>query len=397
MIFGGGLNQLGLIMAARELGLVSVVVDPTHSPPGRDMADHFYQVGKEDYDGTRNIAVRHGVAGIVTGQMERPLKLMALLARELGFIFHSPEVVAAATNKYLMKKAFQAHGVPCAAGKLINEFRILDEEEMSAYTYPVVIKPLNWFSSQGVYRVESYPEYRDRIESTLSFSTDGSYLIEEFIEGPEYSAESITYRGQTTTIQYTEKEITPYPCTVEVGHVQPAELTSEQKDRVNELVARAVASLGIDNSVAHTEFKWTSSGLVIIEVGPRSGGDFIGSLLTQASTGINMDKAAIQVALGEEPTLVHTCDCGSAIMYLTLEPGSRILNIEQDWEKISSLPGILEVHLTVKPGHIVEQVTDSSKRSGWVISKSSDGQLAKKYALDALTALKQHILMIKEG
>jgi len=103
LIFGAGINQLTLIEAAKELGLISVVLDPGAEPPGKAKADFFYQVGKDDYKLTREIALKHQVAGIVTGQMENPLRLMARLAEEMGFIFHSPEVIERSTNKYLMK------------------------------------------------------------------------------------------------------------------------------------------------------------------------------------------------------------------------------------------------------------------------------------------------------
>src|SRR5512133_523732 len=92
LIFGAGINQLELIREAKRLGLVTVVIDPQADPPGRHAADYFYRVGGDDYEGTRAIAVKHTVTGIVTGQMERPLRLMARLGEELGLIFHSPEV-----------------------------------------------------------------------------------------------------------------------------------------------------------------------------------------------------------------------------------------------------------------------------------------------------------------
>ncbi len=305
MIFGGSLNQLGLVLAARELGLVSVLVDPSENPLGKKYADHFYQIPAADFDTTRAIALRHRVAGIVTGQMERPLKLMARLARELKLIFHSPELVERATNKYLEKNIFQANGIPCAKGELIKNHRILSEEEIFRFGNPAIIKPLSRFSSQGVFRVENYSSYVQNLDRTLGFSEDGSYLFEEFIEGPEFSAECLSYRGETRVIQFTRKLITPYPNTVEIGHIQPAELSESQKKEIEDLVIRSVASLGIDNSASHVEFKISESGPKIIEIGPRTGGDFIGSLLTLESTGVNMDKAVIQIALGEEPDWDH--------------------------------------------------------------------------------------------
>ena len=106
MIFGAGLNQLELIREARNLGLTTIVIDPQEDPPGKSEADFFYWVDGTDYETTRTIALKHKVSGIVTGQMEKPLRLMARLAQELGFIFNSPEVTERCLDKWLMKGNF---------------------------------------------------------------------------------------------------------------------------------------------------------------------------------------------------------------------------------------------------------------------------------------------------
>jgi len=72
LIFGAGLNQLTLIKAAKDLGVTSVVLDPSADAPGKKLADYFYCVNGKDYDRTKEIAIKHKVDGIVTTQMEKP-------------------------------------------------------------------------------------------------------------------------------------------------------------------------------------------------------------------------------------------------------------------------------------------------------------------------------------
>ncbi|MGK9477937.1 hypothetical protein ACSSV9_14095 [Melioribacter sp. OK-6-Me] len=74
LIFGAGLNQYSLIEASNNLGLISVVVDPNPDAPGKAIADYFYVVAGDDYHTTREIALKHKVAGFVTTQMEKPLR-----------------------------------------------------------------------------------------------------------------------------------------------------------------------------------------------------------------------------------------------------------------------------------------------------------------------------------
>lgn len=391
MVFGAGINQLTLIEAVNDLGHRSLVIDPSPNPPGKAKADIFIQIAKDDYDATKEAAIKYNVSGIVTGQMENPLKLMARLAQELGYIFHSPEVIERSTNKFLMKQAFLEHGIPCAGGRLIHDSKILSREELDGFVYPVIIKPLSAFSSRGVYKIDSYQDYLDKIESTLSFSDDGDYLIEDFIEGQEYSVETITYQGDTTIIQYTEKIITPYPNTVEIGHIQPANLSETQKSEISEVVIKAIKSLDIDNSAAHTELKMTSKGPVIIEIGPRLGGDFISSYLSSASTGISMDMAAIQISIGNKPELEITKHAASVIKFICLPPGRKVTTIKPII--CDNKDHILMQHITVKTGDVIPVLTDSSQRSGWVIAQAETRKEAEAICCAALNHIKSCIIL----
>lgn len=368
LIFGAGLNQLTLIKAAAELSLTTVVIDVMDNPPGKELADYFYQIGKSDYEKTKEIALKHNVSGIVTSQMENPLRLMAKLADELGFIFHSPEIMEQCLDKWLMKKAFKERAVPCADGVLFRKNEEIREEDFAGLTFPLVIKPKDGTSSQGVYKVNSFNEISQYRPITESFSKEGEIIIEEFLNGPEFSIESITYNGRSTVIQITEKFVTPFPRTVEMGHLQPAQLSDSEFESVSAVVKNAIHALGIDNSASHAEVKLTKNGPKMVEIGARLGGDFISSFLVKNSCGVDMDKAAVQVALGEKPNLEPTVKAFTFIKYLELPVGKRVKSID-DWTLIMNDPGVVFANISIPVGKTVELITESRKRPGFVIVK----------------------------
>jgi len=306
----------------------------------------------------------------VTGQMEKPLRLMARLAEEMGFIFNSPGVTERSTDKWLMKKAFKAAGVPCAEGILITPREEPAYRLRKWHAFPVIIKPRDAFSSRGVFRCSSLEEVLSYVDISRRFSTAGDILIEEFIDGREYSVEAITFRGETTIIQFTEKFITPYPRTVETGHLQPAGLTDEERESIADVVVRALKSLGIENSASHTEVMLTAEGPKVIEVGARLGGDFIASYLTRSSTGVSMDRAAIQVALGIAPDLSSDRSDYSMISFIELPEGKRVVRVN-DTGDIEAMQGVVFARLFVRPGDITEPVTHSAHRAGCVIVAGS--------------------------
>lgn len=367
LIFGGGLNQLALIEAAKALGLTTVVIDPNPDAPGRAIADHFEVVPPKDYEHTKVVAQSFKVDGIVTAQMENPLAIMARLAEDMGYIFPSCDAIDQATDKWKMKAAFQQYGVPCAKGILLRREDDLSNLKESHLSYPLIIKPLNAFSSRGVYRVENEAELQQRRPQTEAFSKDGCLIVEEFLEGPEYSVEAITCDKQTTIVQYTEKFVTLFPYTVEMGHLQPADLSEQQQTVIAQTVKMGIRALGIDNTASHTEVKWTMQGPKIIEIGARLGGDFISSYLTQCSTGVDMNTVAIQTALGE-PFIIHkTVNRYAYIKYFACPPGYLVSGVE-DFSSLKAQEYIVFAHIFAQKNERIPELTHSAQRSGCALA-----------------------------
>ncbi len=371
LIFGAGLNQITLILVARNMGLDTIVIDPAIDAPGKIYADHYYQVGSDDYKKTKEIALSHNVNGIITSQMQNPLRLMARLADDIGLAFMKPDVIEKSLNKFLMKNSFIENEIPCAKGIQFKDKTQLNEMVLDHFSYPLILKPTDSHSSRGVYKVDCYEDIVNYLDETINFSSDGSFIIEEFIDGKEYSIEAITYKGNTTIVQYTEKFITPYPNTVEIGHFQPANLSDAEKKQIDYVVKKAVGGLGIDNSASHTELKMTDNRPVLIEIGARLGGDFISSYLTEASTGISMDRAAIQVALGVKPDLIRKSESFSCIKYIELEPGKKVVGI-YDYIDILESPNVVFAHIFLSIGDTVPKITTSSSRPGCIIVKNEN-------------------------
>lgn len=390
LIFGGGINQLTLIESAKELGYRTIVIDPIESVPAKQVADIFECVDPKDYDKTKELALKYGVKGIVTCQMENPLLLMAKLATELNFIFPTEKAVLNARNKFLMKECFIKSNVPCAKGKLVKSGEKITSELCNEIGFPLIIKPVDSFSSRGVYKVNRIEEIESYLSNTKSFSSNGDVIIEEFMDGPEVSVESVTQNGVTTMIQITDKVITPYPTAVEMAHIQPSFLSKEIKDQITELVKKAIVALELDNCASHAEVKITTKGIKMVELGARLGGDYITSHLVPLSTGINIEAAAIQIAMGKKPDLKKKFSKGAVIEYILLEPGKKISEIK-DWRNVKVPSAVKQAFVFCKAGDVVSPVTDSAKRAACVIVQADNRKGAVEIAQLASEELKDKI------
>ncbi|MFG3384073.1 ATP-grasp domain-containing protein [Streptomyces sp. NPDC047999] len=117
------------------------------------------------------------------------------------------------------------------------------------------------------------------------------------------SVECVTHRGQTTAVAVTRKSLGPPPYFEETGHtIDPDDPLLAQ---VAPVAAAAIKALGITDGVQHVEMRLVDDRPRLIEVNARIGGDMIGHLVHLA-TGIDLPKAAADLACGRTPDLTPT-------------------------------------------------------------------------------------------
>ncbi|WP_405893357.1 ATP-grasp domain-containing protein [Streptomyces sp. NBC_01527] len=265
--------------------------------------------------GGRALAERHDLAGVVTWD-EWNLVPTARLARALGLPSSSVEVMRACRNKSVARTLFARHGVPSAAS--MKAWTLL-EAGLAAMTlgYPAVIKPAAFAGSIGVIRVDRPEE----LPAAFAFASEGAsrsredtgVLVEEYLDGPEVSVECVTHRGETTAVAVTRKHLGAEPFFDETGHTVDA--TDPLLAQVAPAAAAAVKALGIADGVQHVELRLVDGRPRLIEVNARIGGDMIGHLVRLA-TGIDLPKAAADLACGRAPDLTPTRSGAAGIRML---------------------------------------------------------------------------------
>lgn len=370
LIFGLSFLQKSLILQCRELGIKTIGIDISENPLCAEDVDAFEQVSGDNYERTIEVAKKYNVNGVICAATDKPLVMMARVAKALNLPFYSVDTAIWSTDKLLMKERFQQGGVPCAKGVVISSFEDFKREK---WKLPLIVKPRDSSGSRGVIYCKDEAAVSDAIQEALMYSKKGNVLVEELIDGPEYSIESLHYKGKTHVLQFTQKQTTSFPYNVELGHIQPADLTDKQKEEIGEIINKIAAIFKFDNCASHTELKICSGKIVVIETSPRLGGDFITSKLVPLSTGINMEKLLIKIAVGEEvgeDDFVPGIKRCSAIRFFNLTEGEIIFI--GDLGKIKKVAGFKEYNFDLKKGDSINKITSSLNRYGWCILDASD-------------------------
>lgn len=360
LVFGVGELQKSIIGRAHKMGLFVVGIDPCEDAYCKDNVDAFEVVGGQDYEGTCAVVEKYGIDAIVTAATDKPLVMMARIAEKYSFPFYSVETAQWSTDKFQMKKRFELGGVPHARGRLISRV-----EEADGLVFPVIIKPRDNSGSRGVKLCRNKEDLKTSIDEALENSKLDSVLVEEFLEGPEYSIEGLHHDGKSEVIQFTEKKTTKFPYNVELGHIQPANISEENKQKIREIVAKIGKALNFVNCPSHTELKINERGIFVIETSPRLGGDYITSTLTPLSTGVNLEDELLRIALGETINLQPEAVQYSGIRFFDLEEGCIIKHVP-DASFIKTWPHVVDFSFNLKKGEKVNKITSSLNRYGYM-------------------------------
>lgn len=390
LVLAAGLLQVPVIKKAREMGHYVIAVDDDPNAPGMLLADKaIVPGGLTDEEKMVAIAKEEHVDGVIHPCSEVAMNVMGRINDELHLSGISKEMAIRATNKHLMREAFKQYGAPSPKSILTKDeedaWQIFGEQ----FSTNAILKPSRNSGSRGIAKVEknitknAFVEFYRR---ALEESRDHQVLIEQFVEGPEFSVEVIVWNGEPHVLAVTDKKTTEAPYFVELGHNQPSIFPEDIQQRLKDGAVSGIKALGLSNCAAHCELKVQDGEAYLMEIGARMGGDFISTVLTRLSTGIDMVAETINVVLGMEPNLQPTeKKHGVCIRYFTPKPG-RLLSISNT-ELLNDIH-VYDAEIYCKPGDIIPDVKSSLDRSGHVIVTDMDAPSAVNRADSIISNVK---------
>lgn len=373
LIVGASDLQLPAIQKAKEMGMYVGVADFNPKAIGISYADEYFNVSTIDEEGIYCAAKAFGADGIMTLATDMPMRSVAYATQKLGLPGITYDTAVKATDKSEMIKSFEAANVEHPWYIILSELSEV-ENVFDKVTYPCISKPVDNAGSRGVVLVNSEQELRQAVKYSSSNGRNGKVILEEYLEGREVSVEVIVIKGIVHILQVTDKLTTGAPHFVEMGHSQPCSLSKENIQAICDLASRAVKAVGIENGPAHVEIMFTEKGPRMIELGARMGGDCITTHLVPLSTGIDMVKATIMLALGENPDISNQLHCGSAIRFFDVSQGV-IRNIT-GLDEAAEIEGVRQITMTKKVGDPVGTVGSSVDRVGYVIAQAENAEKA---------------------
>ena len=376
LIIGASILQLPAIRKAKELGYYVGVADYNPNAIGIAEADEYFNVSTIDVDGVVKVAQKFNPCGIMTLATDMPMRAVAKACEVCGLAGISFDTAIKATDKGEMIKAFEAAGVEHPWYYIVPSQPEL-ETVIDKITYPCIMKPTDNAGSRGVVLCNSREELEDEYEYSHHESRGGAVIIEEYLQGPEFSIEVMVVDGEPHILQITDKLTTGAPHFVEMGHSQPTRQNVENQAKIKDLAIRACKAVGINVGPAHVEMILTKDGPKMVELGARMGGDCITTHLVPLSTGIDMVGCMIKLACGEKINIKPKFNKGSAIRYFDAHDG--VIKSIEGIEEAKKIPGVQEISVVHGVGEAVGKIGSSTDRIGFVIAQAETAEEAISY------------------
>lgn len=377
LVLAAGILQVPVIKKAKEMGIYVIAADGDPNAVGLKYADKAIVVNITSEKDVLKVAREEKIDGVIHPCSEVSMNVMGRLNDELGLSGITKEQAIRATNKHLMREAFEMGGAPSPKSILTENAEDAWMHLQNDFSTDGILKPSRNSGSRGIAKVSRDMDKADFVKAydiAFNESRDKSVLLEQFIEGPEFSIEIIVWNGKVNVLTVTDKKTTGTPHFVELGHNQPSCYSAEEVEILKAAAVSGVKALGVNNCACHAEAKLMDGKAYLMEIGARLGGDFISTELTHLSTGIDMVAAAINVALGIEPDLNPKEEPkGVCIRYFCPKPG-KLVSVGNTEILKDQRVYLWEIYH--KAGDVIPEVTSSLCRSGHVIVTDSSPQKA---------------------
>lgn len=306
-------EAMASLCSARQLGCEVALLTDRVPPWAEPLVGDVELADTYDLDAlveaARRLQARTGCRGVVTWS-DRDVEGAAHVAAALDLPGPTPEAARRVRNKYVMRRAVEHLGV---APRFVDVRSPADARDgLREIGTPAILKPAGASGSKGIFEIRGPEDLEAACERALAVTTaefDPIYryypqqlILEEFVEGAEFSVEGLVAGGVVHVVGVTDKWTT-VPFHLEYQHVHPTRLAAAERETIERGAVEVVRALGLDHCAFHLECKLEDGRFRLIEVAGRIGGDYIDSHLVPLSTGVDFYGAVIQVAVGEEPTL----------------------------------------------------------------------------------------------
>lgn len=314
----------------------------------------------------------HPVGAILS--VDDSATLVAARAAELAGLPHNDPVSAlAARDKWVMRHAMAAHGVP------VPSFRIFEvgadaTEAAATVEFPCVIKPTRLNGSRGVIRADDSAEFVvafNRVQAMLREEnypdSDEAIIVEGYLPGVEVALEGLLTDGKLHVLALFDKPdplVGPY--FEETIYVTPSRLPADTQRAIAASTALAAEALGLREGPVHAELRINDEGVWPIELAGRSIGGLCSTIL-EFGAGMSLEELILRQAVGMELPSVERNGGAVGVMMIPI-PKRGVLRCVEGQDAALAVPGITGLEITARVNYPIMPLPEGAAYLGFIFA-----------------------------
>ena len=360
LVIPGGVPQIELIKQLKSRGIATVLVDGSLEPVARPYADKFHQINIFNAQAVKEIAENEKVDFLITVCADQVLLIVAEVSEALGLpCYIDFKTAQNVSNKIRMKRIFKQIGIPSTEYVEMDQLNL---DCISRLKFPLVVKPVDAYSSKGVRKANNLEELKQFYREAQLISRSGGVIVEEFFSGEEISVDAFVFNGRVKILTISNSEKVKDNDRFVIFRGRYPVVASEIVLKKIEKIAQKIADgFGLVNAPLLIQLLTNGDDVSVLEFCARTGGN-MKWLLIKYSCGIDVITATIDITLGKEPNL-EVKDTGHKVVvddFIYCYPG--IFDHFEGFDEMVKQGLINEFHAVRVKGTEMRGVTSSSDR-----------------------------------
>lgn len=377
MVIAGGVPQMELLRQLKERKIETVLLDGNENCLARAIPDKFYKVNIFNIEDVKKIAVDEKVDFIITVCADQVLLVVAEVSEMLSLpCYIGYKQAQDVSDKIRMKKIFKENKIPTTK---YLELESLDMNEIAKLNYPLVVKPVDAYSSKGVRKAETEKELIAYYNEAKKISRSGGVIVEEFFEGEEISVDAFVLNGKAHILSITNSEkVKDKDRFVIFRGRYPAAIPDTIRNQIEDVAQKIADSFGLVNSPLLVQLLHNNENISVLEFCARTGGN-MKWLLIKNSCGVDVITATIDITLGLVPDITPKEVNNNVVVndFIYCKPG--VFDYFEGFDELVEKGIINEFHPVRTKGTEMHGVTSSSDRiAGMNIIADSVDEYNKK-------------------
>lgn len=367
LMLGGAFSQIPVIERAKELGYYVITCDYLPDNPGHAFADRYENISTVDMEAVLQFAQSEAVDGILAYASDPSAITAAYVSEKMQLPGATQEAVRRLSNKDLFRYLQKENGFR------VPDFCVITSEDSEIpydISFPCIVKPVDSSGSKGVSRAENREQLTAAVRTAMGFTRCGRVIIESYIDTPYYQlhGDGIVVEGKLMFVALGDQR---FRNSVPIGSSLPSHIEGELMENVCREVSRLIKCSGFNNGGVNIEVRVTRGGdIYVIEIGPRTGGNYVPQLM-ELATGEDEMTAVLRLAMGEICDIKKASNIQYCFQYIigSDESGAfQRLEIDEYMQK-----KMVKLFLHKQVGDRVEKYANSNGVVGVALFQFQDG------------------------